>query len=585
MKISAPLLILILLSACAKQTSPTGGPKDEMPPTLLESNPENKAVNFKGDKIELTFSELVQLNKPKEQIIISPSVKETLTEVKKEKVVLSFITPLEDSTTYSVNFREAVQDLTEKNPAANLKLAFSTGSYIDSLSIKGIAFDMRTNKPIPDVTVALHYQNDTFNILKHPAYIFTKSDKEGNFLIQNLKATSFFVYAFIDKNKNLIVDSKSEKYGFLSELLTLKDSIAEVVVPMVALDARPLKLISSRAYQNYYNIKTNKSFISYSIKYKDDLPTVTAIGDDLASVKIYQTFNIKDSVLASLNIVDSIGNKVDTTIYVKFNEPNEERILDKFKVEVEKPIVYLQSQELSTTIQLNKPLKSINYDSIYFELDSLTKFFFTAEEIKLDTQKLTLTLKKKLPKSVFEKPTEKNNNNTSKQISLPPANIDSLQTQKLPKVKELRLKEAALVSIDDDSSSYSTLKPVYFKTEDLGVILVETENISDPYFIEVVDTKGEVIQRADNVKYKTFSDIDPGEYSLRIVIDANKNGIWDAGNYFTKQEPEKVYYYANEEGIQTFPLKANFEIGPLLIKTNFSVNNLVTKPKLKDKDK
>ncbi|WP_315818552.1 hypothetical protein [Paraflavitalea speifideaquila] len=33
----------------------------------------------------------------------------------------------------------------------------------------------------------------------------------------------------------------------------------------------------------------------------------------------------------------------------------------------------------------------------------------------------------------------------------------------------------------------------------------------------------------------------PGEYDLRILYDANKNGIWDPGEFFGKHlQPEKV---------------------------------------------
>lgn len=45
--------------------------------------------------------------------------------------------PLVENTTYTINFRDAVQDLNEGNPVYNLRLAFSTGSEIDSLQIYG----------------------------------------------------------------------------------------------------------------------------------------------------------------------------------------------------------------------------------------------------------------------------------------------------------------------------------------------------------------------------------------------------------------------------------------------------------------
>ena len=32
----------------------------------------------------------------------------------------------------------------------------------------------------------------------------------------------------------------------------------------------------------------------------------------------------------------------------------------------------------------------------------------------------------------------------------------------------------------------------------------------------------------------------PGEYEIRILYDANNNGIWDPGNYAKKMQPEQV---------------------------------------------
>ena len=32
----------------------------------------------------------------------------------------------------------------------------------------------------------------------------------------------------------------------------------------------------------------------------------------------------------------------------------------------------------------------------------------------------------------------------------------------------------------------------------------------------------------------------PGDYEIRILEDVNKNGVWDAGNYHLKTQPEKV---------------------------------------------
>lgn len=566
MKYFLPILSSLLLIACAQQTSPTGGPKDEDPPELISSNPANGDINVKGSQLELTFSELVQLDKAKEQIIISPSVKEVESTYRKNKVFLIFKTPLADSTTYSINFREAVKDLTERNPAQNLKLAFSTGPYLDSLSISGNVFDLLSSKPAADITVALHTENDTFNIFKHKAELFTKADAQGNFNIENLKSTTFYIYAFHDKNKNLIVDGRNEKYGFLSTKILLTENVGNLMLPLVSLDSRSIRLISARPLQNYFLIKTNKGIKDYSITLPDHRPTTFTRGEDNASIKLYKTFEVKDSTQARLQFADSLGNKIDTTLYVNFNPPKEDLKLDKFTVKYEKPIILEKSDRLQLTLQYNKPILSINYDSIYFIIDSLTRFPLKPEEIKMDTLNQRLQITKTLPK-VKGEAVESEVNKLSKEEK-----SDRPKTQE--KINELRLGRGAFLSIDLDSSAYQSQKPTIMKEEDLAITLVETNSTSKSFYIEIINSQGKVVQTVRKQSKFSFTDIEPGEYELKLIIDHNDNGKWDAGNYYKREEPEPIYYYFDDKGNTKFNLKANWEYGPLLIKEEYPVNNL-----------
>jgi hypothetical protein len=52
---------------------------------------------------------------------------------------------------------------------------------------------------------------------------------------------------------------------------------------------------------------------------------------------------------------------------------------------------------------------------------------------------------------------------------------------------------------------------------------------------------------------------------LRLLIDLNKNGKWDGGNYITKAQPEPVVYYRTPKGGRDTILKANWFVGELLI--------------------
>jgi len=61
--------------SCAIIIPPTGGPRDSMPPVLLQSVPADSMLNFKANKITLTFDEYVQLDNQMVQtnLVVSPT--------------------------------------------------------------------------------------------------------------------------------------------------------------------------------------------------------------------------------------------------------------------------------------------------------------------------------------------------------------------------------------------------------------------------------------------------------------------------------------------------------------------------------
>src|SRR5690606_28353106 len=132
-------LIGLILASCAKQSTPQGGPRDEDPPVLLESNPINQSLNTKPEQITITFDEYVKLENPSKGIVITPRIKKDEVEFSalKNVVTIKLNQELEDSTTYVFNFQKSVGDISEKDPAEGLKLVFSTGNSIDSISLSG----------------------------------------------------------------------------------------------------------------------------------------------------------------------------------------------------------------------------------------------------------------------------------------------------------------------------------------------------------------------------------------------------------------------------------------------------------------
>ncbi len=558
MKYKCFFILLItgfLVQQCAKQTAPTGGPKDETPPKLVRSNPTHNGVDFKGKEIQLTFDELIQLNNPKEQILITPSIgKKFEVTAKKNKVIIELNSELQDTTTYSVNFREGVQDLTEKNPA-KIKLAFSTGSYIDSLTVTGTIKDILTDKKLSNYTVALTTVSDTFNIFKHSAPWITLSDKRGKFALENLKRGHYFIYTFDDKNKNLVVESKSEKYGFNSDKINLQGRADSIELSVFKLDATTLKLVSSRPTFAYYNIRLSKSIVEYKLSSRDDKEKLySTLEPDLATIKVYNTIPNLDSLQVHLEVTDSTDSKVDTLIYVKFQK--KESTKDKFYGKIDASNIYESNSILSAIISFSKPVIHFLPDSLFVQVDSLKRINFSKDDLGWNENFTKLTIRKKIeaPKITDQQITDQTDDNRSK----------AKPTQTTKTNNKLILRKGSAISVENDSIGEITSSLKIVKVEDYGIISTKVST-KENFILQLLDKNNKLIEEVKNLTSYNFENIPAGTYMLRLLIDLNKNAKWDGGNYVNKNQPEPVVFWRNAKGGKDQILKANWFVGPLLI--------------------
>jgi uncharacterized protein (DUF2141 family) len=537
------VILLLLATGCANQTTPTGGPKDEAPPVLISSIPAHNQKNFKGKNIELVFNEEIKLKDPREEILITPSPgKNTKYLARGKKVIIEPEFPWTDSTTYSIAFREGIQDITESNPAEDLRLAFSTGDTIDSLSINGTVALLFSEKIPEKITVAL-YQSDTFNIFNHTPTYFTKSNKKGQFTLQNLKAGNYYVYAFEDKNKNLKVESKSEKFGYLINPIQTETKTDSIAIKLITVDARALALTSVRHTIGTSLVRFNKSVDSIKVSLPDSQSAIYTFGDNRTELIFYKNFDKADSVQIQILASDSVNQKLDTTVYLKYTETK--MASESFKVKEVNESFDPSTKKFSHTLSYNKLLKQINYDSIYIRIDSATRIPVRIKEFEFDT--LTHTIKY----STF--------------IDIPADSVPKHSKRKSEK-PTLVYSKAALISIENDSSSFIQKEIPIVTEETTGMVTLEIETTEKDYFIEILSSDNKLVQSAKNVKTITFKYLKPQDYKIRVHIDRNKNKRWDPGNFNYKTEPEPILFYKSEEGKYTFPIRANWEVGPLVIK-------------------
>ncbi len=407
---------MIALGSCARRGVPTGGPKDTIPPTLLNMSPELETVNFEDDELVLNFDEFIEARSIKQDLIINPPVEEYDFFVNRRSLVIELNEELQENTTYTFNFRDAIKDVSEQNPAENIVMAFSTGSKIDSFQVQGNVRQLLTNVPAEDILVTLYPESDTLSPFEDTPTYLTKTDEEGNYAIRYIRVGTYKLYAFKDENNNLKIDSNNEPFGFEAEPVLLIPEDTQPISPPDAVtnlsspdstmgrertlygknvdvtlfhqDIRPIEIQSSRANGKYFEIKTNKALSDYkliidksdledsTLQYLDslnyDLPQDTTrylysnFQDQQKTIRIYNTLR-QDSLQITLMMSDSVDQTRQDTLYVNFAETRRERAELKQTITTESKI----KDTLSINITFSKPITQVKTDSILLSYDTL----------------------------------------------------------------------------------------------------------------------------------------------------------------------------------------------------------------------
>lgn len=222
------LLIIVVIAqfqvftvGCANIIPPTGGPRDSLAPVLLRANPKDSARNFAGKRIVLEFDEFIApLDNVQQNVIVSPVLKGLpFITPKLRTVTINIKDTLEPNTTYSINFGRALKDVNEGNVFKNFTYVFSTGPYIDSLTLSGKVIIAETGKPDSTLIVMLHRHTDDSAVVKERPRYITKLDSTGNFTFHNLPPGTFALYALKDESGQYKYMRKDALFAFADTLV------------------------------------------------------------------------------------------------------------------------------------------------------------------------------------------------------------------------------------------------------------------------------------------------------------------------------------------------------------------------------
>lgn len=166
-----------------------------------------------------------------------------------------------------------IKDLHESNANDKLRFVFSTGDF-DSLSVGGNVTDSYTGEPVDNVTV-MFYDIFTDSIIRQERpYYFSRTDKSGQFTIENMKAGQYKAVAIEDADQNLKWAGESESASvFPDSLITVRDSQRQVLAFRLFGEHKAFRLFDKNA-ERYGQVKLTYTDRPDSVQVKSDQPNM-----------------------------------------------------------------------------------------------------------------------------------------------------------------------------------------------------------------------------------------------------------------------------------------------------------------------
>ena len=516
------IILVILNFSCAKRASPTGGPKDSIPPILTNASPKLNTTYFNKTGFTLTFDEYISLKDISKQLIISPPLNSDQYKVlpasgASKKISLELKDSLLENTTYTFNFGNSIVDYNESNPISFFTYTLSTGANIDSLYIRGNIIDAFEKDTQTFISLQLYpvdsVYNDSVIYNKKPLYVTSTLDSTI-YEFKNLREGKYNLIALQDVSGNYFFDQSIDKIGFLNSLIELpKDSVINLRLFKERKNfswASPNFVNEHHVVLAYFGDYKNESFSLIS-KVPKTFQSLVTKSRETDSLNYWFKGAKLDSIKFEFEIQDTLRTKtaylrkpVEDSLIIKSVTTGSLKLKSKFEVSSNLPIVSVDS----TFVQV------INVDSVNVPVS--LKVLENYDRILIDFEVL---------------PNDKYN------ITLLPNALEDFWGR------------------TNDTLTFNTPTK---KIEDYGNIYLRViHNLPHPYIIELIQNK-KVIRRYDSPLeggIYSFELLDPGKYFVRLIEDSNNNRRWDTGSYLDKVQPEKVIYYWKE-----IDLRANWDM-------------------------
>jgi hypothetical protein len=583
-------LIAVALYSCASIGRPDGGMYDETPPRFLAATPPPGTTNNTKTKIHIDFDEYIKLDKPGEKVIISPPQVQ-MPEIKAngKRVVITLNDTLKPNTTYTIDFGDAIPDNNEGNPLPNFGYSFSTGAVIDSMEVSGIVLNAANLEPVKGLQVGLYANLSDTAFTTLPFERAGRTDSRGHFIIRGIAPGSYRIYALQDADQNYYYSQPTEIIAYYDSIIipsrepavrmdtVWKDTLTiDTIIPRGYTRYMPDNILLRSFKELYHSQRLLKSerlvpkkFSLYFTAPADTLPLLEGLNFDAKDAFVIETptgridtldYWIRDSLIYNIDTLqmklsylytDSLKQLVprtDTLKLVSRQRKKSEKELEKEREKAEK------EKE-----KRRKNGEDVDKDSIAFlpvdlycpsSMDVYDYITLSFEEPIARYDSAAIRLEQKV--------------DTIWQTSSFTFGQDSVYLRRFNLFAEWEPGTSYRLTVD--SIAFHGLYGLFTapikqefkvkKLEEYGQIFFNITGQDSVAFVQLLDNRDQVTRTVPVVNgHADFYFLKPGKYAARLINDANRNGVWDTGNYANKTQPEMVYYYT-----QVLDLKANFDL-------------------------
>lgn len=578
-----------LFMQCARQMTPTGGPRDSIPPRVVSMKPLAGATRFTDKRIFIEFDEYIQLKDQVKEFYTSPFMKKIPTLTQRGRgVQIDIKDTLLENQTYSLNFGSTIRDNNEGNILYGLRYVFSTGDEIDSMLMTGYTENARTGDSLGKSFIfffeaaADSMPEYDSTLLKGRPVAVARSENNGIFIAQNLKPIPYRVYAVQDKNNNQQYDPGVDMVGFVD------GSYNPAEMPDFAVWLDSMRHYPTADPQLYFRMFLDKAFARQNLRSKERPGQFQAVLQFSAANP--EIRNLTFEGIAPENIITEYMTPGHDTISFWFHVPAE-TLPDTIKGE----ITYMKHDSINRLVEVTEPL-ALSW-----------QYVKTKEELKeeKERERAEKAGEEYIPKpkpnpfriSMSSSNEQNPETNLPLEFDMPLVAIDSprISVTKLITPEQwdsvpytfqqdtANMRRWTIAAEWEEGSKYCLFIPsgvfenvagyrndtirrefTILKSEDYSTLIVNVigKDEEAEYVLQLLDGSGRQMAEKRHVRTGsyTFRYLPEGEVRLRVIEDLNRNGKWDGGDLIKRMQPELSAMYLTAEGDQEIPTKVNWEI-------------------------